>query len=524
MTSIGQDAFRGCTGLTSVTIPASVTSIGNSAFRNCTGLTSVTIGSGVTSIGEGTFYWCNDLTKVYCYAPTPPTLTVDNWGDSPFLGNASGRKFYVPVEKVGAYQQCWSQYSSDIVSYTLYHITIETSPENGTFGTATVSTAITAQGDKVTLMSTPKEGYHFVWWDTKDGIVISKPSSEVTSFTMPNKSVTITAIFRGNDDNPTIHTLTLENTNPDDPAAMAESMSGNSSYTLPTRSRSGYVLLGWSRLLNGDPDYKVGETITLKADLTLYAIWMKTPIELADKASNALTLDWLKKLGACEVKIKDRELFKDGYWNTLCLPCDVTITGSVLDNTGLALMEFDKENSGFDAETGTLALKFTEATSIEAGKPYIIKWGEPSAEPNAEVYSILSPTFQDAAITGTPAAVVKSKDGKVGFHATYNAIWFEGGDRSILYLGANNKLYYPSQDVKFGAFRAYFQLDGITAADVSTTRMVFEVNEASGITTTNHTNFANNDGVWYDLSGRKLNGKPTTKGLYIVNGKKVVVK
>ena len=156
--------------------------------------------------------------------------------------------------------------------------------------------------------------------------------------------------------------------------------------------------------------------------------------------------------------------------------------------------------------------------------PYLIKWGEPSAEPNAEVFSILSPTFQDAAITGTPAAVVKSKDGKVGFHATYNAIWFEGGDRSILYLGANNKLYYPSQDVKFGAFRAYFQLDGITAADVSTTRMVFEGNEASGITTTNHTNFANNDGVWYDLSGRKLNGKPTTKGLYIVNGKKVVVK
>ncbi|MCD8004935.1 MAG: S-layer homology domain-containing protein, partial [Oscillospiraceae bacterium] len=54
-----------CTGLTSVTIPDSVTSIGSYAFYNCTGLTSVTIGSGVTSIGISAFSNCTGLTDVY---------------------------------------------------------------------------------------------------------------------------------------------------------------------------------------------------------------------------------------------------------------------------------------------------------------------------------------------------------------------------------------------------------------------------------------------------------------------------
>ena len=61
---IGSSAFSGCSGLTSVTIPDSVTSIGNYAFRGCSGLTSVTIGDGVTSIGECTFYGCSGLTSV----------------------------------------------------------------------------------------------------------------------------------------------------------------------------------------------------------------------------------------------------------------------------------------------------------------------------------------------------------------------------------------------------------------------------------------------------------------------------
>ncbi|MBC2441404.1 leucine-rich repeat domain-containing protein, partial [Clostridium saccharobutylicum] len=64
VTSIGDDAFRNWSSLTSITIPSSVTSIGNSAFSRCSGLTSITIPSSVTSIGNSAFYGCSGLTSI----------------------------------------------------------------------------------------------------------------------------------------------------------------------------------------------------------------------------------------------------------------------------------------------------------------------------------------------------------------------------------------------------------------------------------------------------------------------------
>ena len=64
VTSIGRLAFRGCTSLTSITIPDSVTSIGDHAFSGCSSLTSITIPDSVTSIGNHAFQFCHSLTSI----------------------------------------------------------------------------------------------------------------------------------------------------------------------------------------------------------------------------------------------------------------------------------------------------------------------------------------------------------------------------------------------------------------------------------------------------------------------------
>ena len=64
MTSIDEYAFSGCTNLTNITIPDSVTSIGNGAFNRCRSLTSIIIPDSVTSIGKYAFYGCESLTSI----------------------------------------------------------------------------------------------------------------------------------------------------------------------------------------------------------------------------------------------------------------------------------------------------------------------------------------------------------------------------------------------------------------------------------------------------------------------------
>jgi hypothetical protein len=120
---------------------------------------------------------------------------------------------------------------------------------------------------------------------------------------------------------------------------------------------------------------------------------------------------------------------------------------------------------------------------------------------------------------------VTSADGKVTFKGTYQPIVWDSEDRSILFLGAQNTLYYPQpsdgNSPSIGAFRAYFQLaDGITAVDPVDGIRAFVLNFGDSETTriiTNGMNNANGAATWYTLDGRKFNGKPTKKGLYINN-------
>ena len=113
VTSIGRNAFTGCSGLTALTIPNSVTSIGNSAFVSCTGLTSVTIPSSVTSIGTYAFRWCSGLNSVTVEGATPCTFA-----SYVFAGCTALEKIYVPAGTAEVYKAAegWSAYADKIVA------------------------------------------------------------------------------------------------------------------------------------------------------------------------------------------------------------------------------------------------------------------------------------------------------------------------------------------------------------------------------------------------------------------------
>ncbi len=105
-------------------------------------------------------------------------------------------------------------------------------------------------------------------------------------------------------------------------------------------------------------------------------------------------------------------------------------------------------------------------------------------------------------------------------------------DRTVLYLGAGDKLYYPTEAVTIGAFRAYFKLQGdLTAgepADVAADGIkAFVLNfgdEETGIREINLSNPSPpSTSSWYTLDGRRLNGKPSQRGIYIFKGIKTMI-
>ena len=146
VTEIGESAFEDCSSLTSITIPDSVTEIGDYAFKGCSSLTSVTIGDSVTTIGWGAFSDCSSLTSVYCKAITPPA-----GGSYMFSYYENGYKpigctIYVPMESVEAYKAAsyWSSYADDIVGYNFENgvVVPNTPPNNEIWYTSTDGNAV----------------------------------------------------------------------------------------------------------------------------------------------------------------------------------------------------------------------------------------------------------------------------------------------------------------------------------------------------------------------------------------------
>ena len=245
-------------------------------------------------------------------------------------------------------------------------------------------------------------------------------------------------------------------------------------------------------------------------------------ISLANAADNSTTISNANGYMA-NVTLSGRTLYKDGKWNTLCLPFSVTLSGSPL-NGAVARPLTSASISG-----STLTLTFGDAvTTLKAGTPYIIKWIADANYVDDDEHNIVSPVFSGVTIDATERNYDNAAEGdeRVRFLGTYKSTTFTAADNSILLLGGENKLYYPATGAGIGAQRAYFKIgDGAQPARSLTSFSIDfgEGDNATGIINVSAETRNIADG-WYSLDGRKLDGQPTQNGIYINNGKKVVIK
>ena len=210
-----------------------------------------------------------------------------------------------------------------------------------------------------------------------------------------------------------------------------------------------------------------------------------------------------------DVMLVGRTLYKDGEWNTLCLPFNVTLADSPLSGaTAKTLADATMNNTH-------VSLTFGEAvTELEAGVPYIIKWEGGD--------NIVNPEFKNVTISEPVGQTLSFVNGNVKFIGYYNAFDITPDDTDIYYMTAGSTLKHTGKPRTLKACRAYFQFSAEAMKRIQQFVLDFGGDVTTGIISIDNEKL--NESGWYTVDGKKLEQQPTRKGLYIHNGVKVVIK
>ena len=205
----------------------------------------------------------------------------------------------------------------------------------------------------------------------------------------------------------------------------------------------------------------------------------------------------------------DRTLTKD-VWNTFASPFAIA-SGDIATYFGAGAKV--RQLNTTSVEGTVLTLNFTDASSIEAGKPYLVK-------PAVNVdFSADGKEFAGVNLnTATPTATTTTY---VDFVPTVGKTAVTGNVEDILMMTIEGKLVHPTAVGDMKGFRGYFVMHDATAARAF--RIDFGDGESTGIIPIRMENGSTNAEGIYDLQGRKVT-QPTKKGIYIQNGKKVIIK
>lgn len=264
-------------------------------------------------------------------------------------------------------------------------------------------------------------------------------------------------------------------------------------------------------------------------------------IELVDNGTNNSALISAADGQVTNVRLSGRTLYKDGEWNTICLPFEVSDSDANADDIAIGGGDgisftgtpfegaIAKTLADSRIENSVVRLSFSETplTTLEAGKPYIVKWENTEG-------TIVNPVFNNVTINATTDHAI-SMEGVVDFVGYYDALRLtpnptadNPGDfaaevvDNIYYMTAGSVLKHTGVNRLLYACRAYFDFSALTSG-ARKFILDFGEGETTGISLIPCPS-PTDEGSWYNVSGMKFDKQPTRKGVYIQNGRKVVIK